>query len=92
MCCNCKWEPISTAPKDTPIFLWGYLEVGSQSRPLLGSDDRYEAYWSAEAEAWRCYNYEGWIVSPFAWMPLPPPFKGSGSRLADANTNPPASP
>lgn len=81
------WQDISTAPKDTPVFLWGYLEVSSRSRPLVGADDRYEAFWDDEAEAWRCYTYEGWIVSPSAWMQLPPPFKGSGSRLADATQN-----
>jgi hypothetical protein len=65
------WQPIETAPKDgSDVFLWGYLEDSPFSRPHIGSDERYEAYW--ESDGWRSVHFEGWIVEPMFWFPTPP--------------------
>ncbi|MCO5092014.1 hypothetical protein [Bosea sp. (in: a-proteobacteria)] len=83
------WQDISTAPKNRPIFLWGYLECSALSRPHVGCDDRYEAVWHAEFEAWQAVGYGGWIVQPTHWHPTPEPPVGSGQNLADANSKSP---
>jgi len=82
------WQDISTAPKDRAIFLWGCLECSARSRPHVGSEDRYEAIWHAEYEAWQAVDYGGWVVSPELWHATPAPPVGSGSQLADATPNP----
>lgn len=65
-----EWRDIETTPKDgSPIFLWGALESSPFARPRIGSEERYEAYWAGDC--WNSVHYDGYIVAPRFWMPLP---------------------
>lgn len=76
------WQDISTAPKDRHVLLFSSSE---------GQDvGRWEPSYGVDGDWMDAQGYTIWNVTH--WQSLPTTPLGSGRKLADANSNPPASP
>lgn len=74
------WQPIETAPKETPILVWGY-RIQGQAAP----GGPYKYYWRTVGQipGWgECVDLldpgcdcirEKTMSHPILWMPLPAP-------------------
>jgi len=72
------WKPISTAPKDQLLLLWGHLDPHPESAYLhaqLDRPTRATGYWCDIDRAWALMG-STWLgpwFKPTLWQPLPPP-------------------
>lgn len=73
-----EWQPIETAPKDTPVLIydgsmicaasWDWLF--SETSPHIVAGKPNSKYWTCVgASGWECEND---FEEPTYWMPLPP--------------------
>lgn len=74
-----EWQPIETAPKRVPIFVWGYRIQGE-----LSPSGAYKYFWRTVGQLrdWDCLDLlepgcgcvrEAVMPHPLKWMPLPDP-------------------
>lgn len=72
------WQPISSAPKDQTILLYGKLRPHPDKAHLYPDWDmmcRCAGYWDDIDDDW-CpvgSTWEGPWIEPTKWQPLPPP-------------------
>jgi hypothetical protein len=77
-----EWRPISTAPKDDVLLLYGTL-YGSDDEWLLPKGlIRACGYWEKLDEAWALTDttWAGPFIKPTHWQPLPPPPASNGGE------------
>lgn len=62
-----KWQPIETAPEDTPVLIFdGNMICVAE----------FSKYWKGHAGDWDCvgaggYEWDNTFDNPTHWMPLP---------------------
>jgi hypothetical protein len=65
-----KWQPIETAPKDTPVLVWAYCYKASRFATFVAEQETNYGWDVCGATG---YEWESSFNTPTHWMPLPPP-------------------
>lgn len=69
------WQPISTAPKDKVVLLYGKIDPNTEFELLIWKEPSvFSGYWDNIDEAWTTSGstWEGPFMVATHWMPLPP--------------------